>query len=51
MCMMVLRIFLFFYFIIFPTSIFSKEIPLIVISAGKTVQSYDTVGSTNRNRQ
>ena len=46
MCMRVLRIFLFFYFIIFPTLIFSKEIPLIVISAGKTVQSYDTVGST-----
>ncbi len=43
---MMLRIIVSIYFIIFPTSIFSKEIPLIVISAGKTVQSYDTVGST-----
>ena len=40
-----LRALVFFYFIFFSTSIFSKEIPIIVISAGKTFQSYSSVGS------
>ena len=35
----------FLYFILFSTSVFSKEIPIIVISAGKTPQSYSSVGS------
>ena len=35
----------FLYFIFFSTSVFSKEIPIIVISAGKTPQSYSSVGS------
>ena len=34
-----------FYFILFSSSVFSKEVPVIVISAGKTVQSYSSVGS------
>jgi vitamin B12 transporter len=42
---MMLRALVFFYFIFFSTSIFSKEIPIIVISAGKTFQSYSSVGS------
>ena len=40
-----LRALVFFYFILFSSSVFSKEIPVIVISAGKTVQSYSSVGS------
>ena len=40
-----LRIFLFFYFILFSTAVFTKEIPVIVISAGKAAQSYSSVGS------
>ena len=42
---MMLRVLVFLYFILFSTSVFSKEIPVIVISAGKTPQSYSTVGS------
>jgi vitamin B12 transporter len=42
---MMLRLFVFLYFTLFTTSIFSKEIPIIVISAGKTPQSYSSVGS------
>ncbi len=42
---MMLRLLLFFYFIFFSTSIFSKEIPIIVISAGKSAQSYSSIGS------
>ncbi len=42
---MMLRAIIFFYFILFTTSVFSKEIPIIVISAGKNVQSYSSVGS------
>ena len=38
-------LFVFLYFTLFTTSIFSKEIPIIVISAGKTPQSYSSVGS------
>ena len=40
-----LRTLVFLYFILFSTSIFSKEIPIIVISAGKSPQSYSSVGS------
>ena len=40
-----LRTTVFLYFILFSTSIFSKEIPIIVISPGKTIQSKSTVGS------
>ena len=42
---MLLRALLFLYFILQSNSIFSKEIPVIVISAGKTPQSYSSVGS------
>ena len=42
---MVLRSIVFFYFILISSSVFSKEIPIIVISAGKTPQSYGSVGS------
>ena len=35
----------FFIFCLFSTSIFSKEIPVIVISASKSPQSYSSVGS------
>ena len=45
MCQMLLKVLLFFYFILFSSSVFSKEIPVIVISAGKTPQSYSSVGS------
>jgi len=40
-----LKVLVFLYFILFSTAIFSKEIPVIVISAGKTAQSYSSVGS------
>jgi vitamin B12 transporter len=43
--LLMLRVLVFLYFIIFSTSIFSKEIPIIVISAGKSPQSKNTVGS------
>ena len=42
---MMLRTLVFLYFALFSTSIFSKEIPIIVISAGKSPQSYSSVGS------
>ena len=42
---MMLRVLIFFYFILVSSSVFSKEIPVIVISAGKTPQSYSSVGS------
>ena len=42
---MFLKKLVFLYFIFFSTSVFSKEIPIIVISAGKTPQSYSSVGS------
>jgi vitamin B12 transporter len=42
---MVLKIFVFVCVILFSSSAFSKEIPIIVISAGKTLQSKGTVGS------
>ena len=42
---MMSRIFVFLYFVLFSNSLFSKEIPVIVISAGKTQQSYSSVGS------
>ena len=40
-----LRVLVFFYFILVSSSAFSEEIPVIVISAGKTPQSKSTVGS------
>jgi vitamin B12 transporter len=40
-----LKIFLILYFILFSTLVFSKEIPIIVISPGKTLQSKSSVGS------
>jgi len=40
-----LKILVLLYFIFFSNSIFSKEIPIIIISAGKTVQSYSSVGN------
>ena len=40
-----LKIFLILYFILFSTLVFSKEIPVIVISPGKTLQSKSSVGS------
>ena len=42
---MMLRSFFLIYFILFTTSIFSKEIPVIVISPSKSPQSYSSVGS------
>ena len=42
---MMLRLFLLFYFLLFSTLVFSKEIPIIVISAGKTPKSYSSIGS------
>ncbi len=35
----------FLFFVLFSTSVFSKEIPVIVISASKSPQSYSSVGS------
>ena len=43
---MVLRVLVFLYFILFSTLIFSKEIPIIVISASKKPQSLSTVGTS-----
>jgi vitamin B12 transporter len=43
---MVLRVLVFLNFILFSTSIFSKEIPIIVISASKKPQSLSTVGTS-----
>ena len=40
-----LRVLIFFNFILVSSSVFSKEIPVIVISAGKTPQSYSSVGN------
>ena len=40
-----LRVLVFLYFILLSTSVFSKEIPIIVISASKSPQSKSTVGS------
>ena len=40
-----LKVLVFFYFFLVSFSVFSNEIPIIVISAGKNPQSYSTVGS------
>ena len=40
-----LKILIFVYFVLFGSSVFAKEIPVIVISAGKNPQSYSSVGS------
>ena len=42
---MMLRFLIFIYFTLFSSIVFSKEIPVIVISAGKSVQSESIVGS------
>ena len=42
---MMLKVLIFLYFILATSLAFSKEIPVIVISAGKTPQSYSSVGS------
>ena len=42
---MLFKSFILFYFIVFLSNTFSKEIPVIVISASKTPQSYSSVGS------
>ena len=42
---MMLRGLVFLYFILFSSSVFSKDIPIIVITANKTPQSKSTVGS------
>ena len=43
---MMLRKLLFLYYILFSTSVFSKEIPIIVIAPSKTPQSISTVGTS-----
>ena len=45
MSFMMLKTLVFLYIILFSNHVFSKEIPIIVISAGKNPQSYSTVGS------
>ena len=45
MCQMMLRVLIFLYAILVSSSAFSNEIPVIVISAGKTLQSKSIVGS------
>ena len=40
-----IRTFIFLYSILISSSVFSKDIPVIVISAGKNPQSYSSVGS------
>ena len=42
---MFFRTLIFLYFLLFTTSIFSKEVPVIVISASKSPKSYSSVGS------
>ena len=42
---MMLRVLVFISIFLFSNSVFSKEIPIIVISASKTPQSYSSVGS------
>ena len=46
MCRMMLRTLVFLYFILFSTSVFSKEIPVIVIAPSKKPQSVSTVGTS-----
>ena len=46
MCQMMLRVLIFLYFILITSSVFSKEIPIIVISASKKTQSLSTVGTS-----
>ena len=42
---MIFRFIITIYLILFSNYVFSKEIPIIVISASKTPQSYSSVGS------
>ena len=46
MCQMMLRVLVFFYFILVSSSAFSKDIPVIVISASKKPQSLSSVGTS-----
>ena len=46
MCFMMLRALVFLYFILVTSSVFSKEIPIIVISASKKPQSLSSVGTS-----
>ena len=46
MCQMMVRIFILVYFILITNLVFSKEIPIIVISASKKPQSLSTVGTS-----
>ena len=46
MCRMLSRVLVFLYFILISSSVFSKEIPIIVISASKKPQSLSTVGTS-----
>ena len=43
---MVLRVLIFLYFILVSSSVFSEEIPVIVISASKKPQSLSSVGTS-----
>ena len=43
---MIVRIFILVYFILITNLVFSKEIPIIVISASKKPQSLSTVGTS-----
>ena len=45
MLKMILKVIVYLSFFVFSNSVFSKEIPVIVISAGKNPQSYSAVGS------
>ena len=42
---MLLRAYILIFLLIFPIKVYSEDIPVIVISAGKTPQSYSSVGS------
>ncbi len=45
-CKMLIRLFLILYFIFFTNYVFSKEIPVIVITASKKPQSLSTIGTS-----
>ena len=46
MCQMMLRVSLIIFYVLFSTSVFSEEVPIIVISANKKPQSLSTVGTS-----
>ena len=45
MCHIIIRLFLLLFIFIQASKLYADEIPIIVISAGKTTQSYSSVGS------